>query len=125
MKAEQLLELLDSIRENMGSDVAEQYSQAIKPALENIYSTLESTRTSLSQGLALVSGGEAPVGMGSDPMAGDDMAMPDLEGGMGAPEEAPIAEPGAEASSEMGRMKRESVDYSRRLSQIINTPKKK
>jgi len=44
---------------------------------------------------------------------------------MGAPEEAPIAEPGAEASSEMGRMKRESVDYSRRLSQIINTPKKK
>lgn len=125
MKAEQLLELLDSIRENMGSDVAEQYSQAIKPALENIYSTLESTRTSLSQGLALVSGGEAPVGMGSDPMAGDDMAMPDLEGGMGAPEEAPVAEPGAEASSEMGRMKRESVDYSRRLSQIINTPKKK
>jgi len=126
MKAEQLLELLDSIRENMGSDVAEQYSQAIKPALENIYSTLEGTRSSLSQGLALVSGGEAPVGMGSDPMAGgDDMAMPDLDGGMGAPEEAPVAEPGAEASGEAGRMKRESVDYSRRLSQIINTPKKK
>lgn len=124
MKAEQLLELLDSIRENMGSDVAEQYSQAIKPALENIYSTLESTRTSLGQGLALVSGGEAPMGMGAEP-AGDDMAMPELDGGMGAPEEAPVAEPGAEASGEAGRMKRESVDYSRRLSQLLNTPKKK
>ena len=124
MKAEQLLELLDSIRENMGSDVAEQYSQAIKPALENIYSTLESTRQSLSQGLALVSGGEAPTSMGA-PSA--DMSMPDLGDGsdMGAPEEAPMAEPGAEAGSEAGRMKRESVDYSRRLSQIINTPKKK
>ena len=124
MKAEQLLELLDSIRENMGSDVAEQYSQAIKPALENIYSTLESTRQSLSQGLSLVSGGEAPTSMGA-PSA--DMSMPDLGDGsdMGAPEEAPMAEPGAEAGSEAGRMKRESVDYSRRLSQIINTPKKK
>ena len=36
MKAEQLLELLDSIRETQGSDVAQSYQEAVKPALEAI-----------------------------------------------------------------------------------------
>jgi len=118
MKAESLLELLDSIRETMGSDVAEQYSQAIKPALENIYSTLESTRQSLSQGLGVVSGEESAM---ASPTA------PAPMGGMGD-EEAPIAEPGvmgAEAPADTGREKRESVDYSRKLGQILSAPKKK
>lgn len=120
MKAEQLLELLDSIREEMGSDVAEQYSQAIKPALENIYSTLESTRQSLSQGLGVVSGnGGEMMGTGPAPDLG---GMPGEEPAMGEPELPPVAEPGM---GDEGRMKRESVDYSRRLSQILNTPKKK
>ena len=117
MKAESLLELLDSIRETLGSDVAEQYSQAIKPALENIYSTLESTRQSLSQGLGVVSGEESAMTPAAPPMGG----------GMGD-EEAPIAEPGvmgAEAPADTGREKRESVDYSRKLGQILSAPKKK
>jgi hypothetical protein len=118
MKAESLLELLDSIRETLGSDVAEQYSQAIKPALENIYSTLESTRQSLSQGLGVVSGEESAMAAptGETPM-----------GGMGG-DEAPIAEPGvmgAETPADTGREKRESVDYSRKLGQILSAPKKK
>lgn len=127
MKAEQLLELLDSIREQLGSDVAEQYSQAIKPALENIYSTLESSRQSLSQGLSVVSGGEAPtMGAPVAPAGGapDLGGAPDA-GGMGAPEGEPAGEPMGDLGGDAGRMKRESVDYSRRLSQILNTPKKK
>ena len=124
MKAEQLLELQDSIRETLGSDVAQQYGDAVKPALEAVYTALETSRQGLQGALALVSGGEAPM-MGATPPA-DAMgasAMPDAEpmlgaqGGM-APEETP---PGPE----LDRMKRENVDYSRRLGQLLANSKKK
>ena len=120
MKAEQLLELLDSIRETSGSDVSQQYSDAVKPALEAIYTTLETSRQGLSGALAIVSGGEAPT-----------MGAP----AMGAPEAGPegeMAAMGAEMGSELpampsaeaGREKRESVDYSRRLGMLLNSKKK-
>ena len=69
MKAEQLLELTDSIRETLGSDVAQQYTDQVKPALEAIYTALETSRQGLSGALALVSGGEAPT-MGGAPAGG-------------------------------------------------------
>ena len=123
MKAEQLLELTDSIREALGSDVAQQYTDAVKPALEAIYTAIETSRQGLQGALAMVSGGEAPS-MGSP------------EGGMGAPEEAgamPGAEAGAMPGAEemappsagaVGREKRESIDYSRRLGILLNSKKK-
>jgi len=115
LKAEQLLELMDSIRENFGSDVAAQYEQSVKPALESVYTALESSRQGLSAGLALVSGGEAPT-MGA-PEAGEAPTMG-----------APTPEAGAEAAPDMAaepdRMKRENVDYSRRLGMILASKKK-
>lgn len=125
MKAEQLLELQDSIRETLGSDVAQAYTEAVKPALEAIYTALETSRQGLSQGLATVSGEEGPGTMGAPTpapaeagMAGGEEAAPD----MGAPEAgAEMAVPtGAEASRE----KRESIDYSRRLGLLLNSKKK-
>ena len=118
MKAEQLLELMDSIRETQGSDVAQQYQDAVKPALEAIYSALENSRNGLSQGLAIVSGEEGPS-MGS-PAGAEVMggATPDMGGA--PPEEG---EPSAPAA-EVGREKRESVDYSRRLGLLLNSKKK-
>ena len=123
MKAEQLLELTDSIREAMGSDVAQQYTDAVKPALEAIYSALETSRQGISGALALVSGGEAPK-MGASAPA------------MGAPgEEAMASEPAPEAGmpgeeamgapEAAGRMKRESIDYSRKLGIMLSQSKKK
>jgi hypothetical protein len=123
LKAEQLLELLDSIRENFGSDVASKYEQSVKPALEGIYTALESSRQGLQSGLALVSGGEAPtMGAPTPDMGG--APTPDMAGG-----EAPMGtEPGAEAAPDMAaepdRMKRESVDYSRRLGMLLASKKK-
>jgi len=124
MKAEQLLELLDSIGETLGSDVAQQYNEQVKPALEAIYAALETSRQGLSAALATVSGDSAPT-MGTEPAMATEPAMgtePDLggeDGDMGmAPEETP---PGAEGD----RMKRESVDYSRRLGQLLAQSKKK
>jgi hypothetical protein len=127
LKAEQLLELLDSIRETQGSDVAQQYQDAVKPALESLYAALEQSRQGLSQGLALLSGGEAAQSMGSG--APSTPSVPGAEPGMGAPGEE---EAGAEAGEEevpppegaVGREKRESVDYSRRLGMLLNSKKK-
>lgn len=126
MKAEQLLELTDSIRETQGSDVAQQWQDSVKPALEAVYTSLESSRTGLSSALAIVSGGEAPTTMGApmadpmaDPMAGgtaDLGAPPDMTGA----EEPDLSAP----SAEVGREKRESVDYSRKLGMLLASKKK-
>lgn len=129
MKAEKLLELLDSIRETQGSDVAQRYNDTVKPALEQIYSTLESTRAGLSQALQIVSGGEvdtmgagsmdqAAAGLGAE-VGGMTPPVPG-EGEPGAEEETPLSAPAAE----VGREKRESVDYSRRLGLLLASKKK-
>lgn len=127
MKAEQLLELQDSIRETLGSDVAQAYTDAVKPALEAIYTALETSRQGLSAGLATVSGEEAPATMGAGPAPAPELgaapeAMPGEEE-LGAPEEAG-ADLGAMPSAEAGREKRESIEYSRRLGILLNSKKK-
>jgi hypothetical protein len=121
MKAEQLLELLDSIRETSGSDVAQQYQDAVKPALESVYTALEQSRQGLSGALAIVSGGEAPM-MGTEPAMGGAPGMepamggvPPMGGDLGAEETPP--------APEVGREKRESVDYSRRLGILLASKK--
>jgi hypothetical protein len=121
MKAEQLLELTDSIRETQGSDVAQQWQDSVKPALEAVYTALETSRTGLSSALAIVSGGEAPTTMGA-PM-GAQPATADL----GAPPALPGEEEMAPPAAEVGREKRESVDYSRKLGMLLasNISKKK
>ena len=123
MKAEQLLELMDSIRETQGSDVAQQWQDQVKPALEAIYTALETSRQGLSSALAIVSGGEAPSTMGA-PAGG----MPPEAGAptadLGAPPDIG-AEPEVEPpAAEVGREKRESIDYSRRLGMLLASKKK-
>jgi len=123
MKAEQLLELTDSIREALGSDVAQQYTDAVKPALEAVYNALETSRGGLSGALALISGGEAPS-MGAGPTGGTSSA-PGAEASMGGGQEVPPeADMGAGPEGVSGREKRESVDYSRRLGMLLNSKKK-
>jgi len=119
MKSEHLLELLDSIRESLGSDVAQQYQDAVKPALEAIYTALESSRQGLSTGLSAVSGEAAPT-MGAPAPGGDEGGMSD----MGAPAPGGAPDMGAPTPDLAGREKRESVDYSRRLGILLNSKKK-
>ena len=122
LKAEQLLELLDSIRETQGSDVAQQFQDAVKPALEAIYTALETSRQGLQAGLATLSGGQAPT-MGAGPEVGGNPPPPEgMTPDMGA--EAPDMGAEAPLGDEEGRMKRESVDYSRRLGMLLASKKK-
>ena len=127
MKAEQFLELIDSIGENQGSDVAQQYQAVVKPALEQIYAALETARQGLNKGLSIVSG-KQPETMGAgaevpavEPVPGEEPAMC-AEPGMDLGAEPDMGTPPA---PEAGREKRESVDYSRRLGILLAASKKK
>lgn len=121
MKADQLLELLDAIRAEQGSDIASQFNQTVQPALEGVYTALVSAREGLSQALAIVSGEQVET-MGAA-MPGTEMGgTPELGGAPAeeSPEMGPEMTPAVEAS----RMKRESVDYSRRLGILLSSKKK-
>ena len=124
MKADQLLELLDSIRAEQGADVAGQFNEVVQQALDGLYTALVSSREGLSKGLAIVSGdqvetmggtpgSEVTAGMGgveTTEIPGEEGGMPGEEGGM--------------PPSDSDRMKRESVQYSRRLGMLLNSKKK-
>jgi predicted XRE-type DNA-binding protein len=126
MKADQLLELLDSIRAEQGSELAAQFNQTVQPGLEGVYNALVAARESLSQALAIVSGEQGET-MGSGMGAGMGAEMPSPEMTTGMPAEMPSPEMGGEMeapAAEAGRMKRESVDYSRKLGIMLSSKKK-
>jgi hypothetical protein len=123
MKAEQLLELTDSIGKALGSDVAMQYQEQVKPALEAIYAALETSRQGLTGALATVSGEGAPT-MGA-PVGGADLGAPaDLGAAEMGGEEGGLPSTEVPPAGVSGREKRESVDYSRKLSLLLNSKKK-
>jgi hypothetical protein len=126
MKAEQLLELLDSIRASQGNDVAQQYQDAVKPALEAIYAALENSRQGLNNGLGIITGdagemmGATPGG--AAPGAPEAGGMPPAPGAEAMPGEEPMG--GTPGVADVGREKRESIEYSRRLGMLLNSKKK-
>ena len=134
MQAEAMLELIDSIRDEMGTDLAMEFESQVKPALATIYTALESSRQHLTQSVGLLTGegdGQAPM-MGEEPpmddMGGEEMSADDAMPGEGGlePETDEFATDAAAAGGEeaAGRMTRESVDYSRKLASLL-APKKK
>jgi hypothetical protein len=129
LKAEALLELLDSIRDELGSDISSQFADKVKPALEELYTSLETNRQALAQAVAVITGEEAP-GMGAEgapapaPGEGEEDMGADIEADLAATgDEFAASAPAAGGAEEAGRAKRESIEYSRRLSSIINSKK--
>jgi hypothetical protein len=125
MKSESMLELVDSIRDEMGSDTAQQFSDTIKPALEELYNSLEQHRTTLAQAVSILTGEPGPQGAPAPaPSLGDDdLSMP---GTMAAPggDDFAASEPATGGDEPAGRAKRESIEYSRRLGTILSSKKK-
>jgi len=123
MKSEAMLDLLDSIRDEMGSDTSTQFEQTVRPALDEIYLALEKNRQALAQAVGVLTGtgGPAPSGMGAGPgLAGAGGGMGAAGGEEGPPEEAAGAAPEGGAA---GRAMRESA-YSRKLATILTSKKK-
>lgn len=119
MKSDQFLELVDSIRAEQGSAVAQEFSGVIQEALESLYQALVISREGLTKGLGIVSGEQIEtmgVGAPTEPGA----AVPT---DLGAPGEEELPPPPAAGGEE--RMKRESVEYSRRLGMLLSGSKKK
>lgn len=124
MKSETLLELLDSIRDEMGSDVSSQFEQKAKPALDEIYTALETTRTTLAQAVAVLTGEEAP-GMGAEAAPVETGAAAGMEDELAAAgDEFAASAPAAGGEEAAGRARRESIDYSRKLGVLLNSKKK-
>jgi len=129
MQTESMLELADSIRDEMGSEQSEAFVNAVKPALEALYTALESTREATTQGVGLLTGeGEVPEPMGDEAPVEEpemeptvdaevDAEVPAEDDGMAA------AEPAVGGEEEAGRPKRESVERSRKLGTILSKKK--
>ena len=126
MQTESMLDLADAIRDEMGSEASEAFVGTVKPALEQLYTTMEGTRQALTSGVGQLTGDtEAVEPMGAeDEMASDDMGdeadmepIDDTEGEMNMDTDdfgADAAATGGE--EEAGREKRESVSYSKKKS---------
>ena len=131
MQTESMLELADAIRDEMGSAQSEQFVASIKPALEALYSSMEETRNTLTQGVGMLTGEAEPV----DTMGAEEPEMePTVDGeeamdaGMDMDMEEPADDfdasaPAAGGEEEAGRAKRESVERSRKLGTILSKKK--
>jgi len=127
MQTESMLELADSIRDEMGSEQSEQFVGSVKPSLESLYTALESTRASLTAGVGILTGTEEPA----EPMGDEEMGDPEMEPTVDAEvdatepadDEFAAAEPAAGGEEEADRPQRESIERSRHLGKILSKKK--
>lgn len=131
MQTESMLELADAIRDEMGADQSAQFVEAVKPALEALYGSMEQAREALSMGVGMLTGeGSVPAAMGAeepmppvdDEMAADADMEPTVDMDAGAGDAAAPAAGGAEPA---GRPTRESVDPRRLATKLASGSKKK
>jgi hypothetical protein len=133
MQTESMLELADAIRDEMGAQQSEAFTNVVKPALEQLYASMESTRIALTGGVGMLTGeGEAPaMDMGAElpaeePVPGAEDMEPTVD-----TDEFAAAAPAAGGEAEAGRERRESrnfakkkmIETSRRLGSILSSAK--
>jgi hypothetical protein len=116
MQTESMLELADAIRDEMGSEKSEAFVNAIKPALESLYATMETTRESLTSGVGMLTGEAEPMdtmgaddGMDMDMEPTDDMDMDGGDMDMDMDDDFGADAAAAGGEEEAGREKRESA----------------
>ena len=91
MENDTLLQLGDSIRDEMGQEQAKQFISTVAPAIQSALENLKQARETLSGGVRTLTGEEQPEQM----LGGTDTGEPD----MSAEPDAMNAEPGAEDGS--------------------------
>ena len=126
MQTESMLELADAIRDELGQEQSDQFVATVKPALESLYTTMETTRGSLTSGVAMLTGEGAPEPMGAEgeeelPDMGEPGAEPEMEPTVDQEDEFGAAEAAAGGEEEAGREKRESRFYYNKRSIIENS----
>ena len=127
MENDTLLQLGDSIRDEMGSEQAKNFISACAPAIQAALEALKGTRETLSTGVRTLTGEEQPAEMlggepegdiGADDFGGEaepDMMNPEEP----AADEFAAAEPAAGGLGDSGREQRESIDRSNQLLRVL------
>tara|TARA_E500000081_G_scaffold146729_1_gene170091 strand:+ start:69 stop:875 length:807 start_codon:yes stop_codon:yes gene_type:complete len=124
MENETLLQLGDSIRDEIGQAESKQFIESSAPAISAALENLKTTRETLSSAVGVLAGEETSSDMlGAEPEEGGatDMAEPAADAGADAGAEAPAgddfaaAEPAAGGMETAGREQRESINYESRL----------
>ena len=115
----------------MGVEKSEEFIGTVKPALESLFTSLESTRDSLTGGVAILTGEGAPATMGDEVPAEEPEMEPTVDDEAGAEAEDPEGDEFGTADAAAGgdepadRAKRESVELSKRLGLLLAGSKKK
>ena len=121
MKTEGMLELSDRIRDEMGADKADAFTQKIKPALDSAEQTLTNTRTELDQAVRILTGEETvsePMGALDEPLdaTGDELDTLNTP----AADEFSATDANAGGTEPEGRQKRESREVFESSSRIYS-----
>lgn len=124
MENDTLLQLGDSIRDEMGQAQAKAFIEAVAPAIQQALENLKTTRETLATGVRTLTGEEQPAEMlgggDSGEEAGGMEAEPDAmnaEPEMG--DEFAAAEPAAGGEAAAGREQRESIQFQNRLLKVL------
>jgi hypothetical protein len=131
MENDTLLQLGDSIRDEMGQAQAKAFISSVAPAIQQALDNLKTTRETLASGVRVLTGeeqGAEMLGAEAGAPAGEEGGEMDIDMQEPAPEmgaEEPVgdefsaadaASGGAEAA---GREKRESIDFQNRLMKVL------
>jgi hypothetical protein len=130
MQTESMLELADAIRDELGADQSSQFVDAVKPALEALYGSMEQAREALSMGVGMLTGEQtAPATMGAEepiePVGDEVAADAEMEPTVDQEDEFGAAAPAAGGAEPAGRPTRESVDPRRLATKLASGSKKK
>jgi hypothetical protein len=126
MENDQLIQLGDSIRDEMGQEQAKAFISTVAPAVQQALENLKTTRETLATGVRMLTGEEQGAELlGAEPDAGgaadlEGPAEPDAlnaEPEMG--DEFAAAEPAVGGAETAGREKRESIDYQNSLLKVL------
>jgi methyl-accepting chemotaxis protein len=82
MQNEQLPELLDSIRDQVGGEQAEGFKNAVGTTLETLMQNLQTAREGVDGGVRILTGEQVdnPMAMPGDDMSGGDVGLPPAPG---------------------------------------------
>lgn len=121
MKTESMLELSDRIRDEMGADKADAFTQKIKPALDTAEQTLTTTRAELDQAVRILTGEEVTtdtMGALDEPLdaTGDELDTLNAP----AADEFAATDANAGGTEPEGRQKRESREVFESSSRIYS-----
>jgi hypothetical protein len=130
MENDTLLQLGDSIRDEMGQEQAKGFISSVAPAIQQALENLKSTRETMATGVRQLTGeeqgaemlGGEPADIGGDemgPAEPDAMNMDGDMGDMGGEDEFAAAEPAAGGLGDAGREQRESINRSSSLLKVL------